>query len=558
MHGEGRGRRRTSNKRLLLIAGGIALGVLALAAVVVVLVFFRSLSRPGESTARFIPSNALAYASFNLRPGVQQLRHGREVISTLQTDALVERRDDLLDELKEETGIHFLDDVTPWLGESVSFALIDVDDDSAEWVAMVHVSDSGAAFDFVEDLVAYFEDESLTRFDRTVYRDADLWLSDDEDASFALTDEYLLLADGEGALKRAIRDIESPPETPLLANEDFTAARESVPSERVVFMFVRSEWILDLLGDEIDPFGDRDDVIREIEDSVPEFMAMSMSFIERGLRVDFAAEQSGDGFAIDSDLALASPDALPSDTVLLLATNGIRETWEEVRRTVDDLEPNGESAFQRILDDVEYETGIDVEGDVVDSLNGEIALALLPGEVRAGVYDVLLLAGLRDADGIRRALDTLTEIVEDSGVGLDRRSLGDYEVVTAAPQEFGLLGGDYDPGYLVAEDWVALGSTHRSLTALHDAAAGAGDSEPLSSTGGFSGLMGMAPDPVDWLLYADLAAGLDMLEDALDGDMRSDFRRDFKPFVEPLEAFMLAGSITEEAIRFTAVLTHSE
>lgn len=532
------------------------MGVLALAAVVVAFVFFRSLSRPGEATASFIPSNALAYASINLRPGVQQLRHGRDVISTLQTDALVERRDDLLDELEDETGIHFLDDVTPWIGESVSFALIDVDDDSAEWVAMVHVSDSGAAFDFVEDLVAYFEDESLTRFDRTAYRDADLWLSEDKDASFALTDEYLLLADSEGALKRAIRDIESPPETPLLADEDFTAARESVPSERVVFMFVRSEWILDLLGDEVDAFGDQDDVIREIEDSTPEYMAMSMSFIERGLRVDFAAEQSGDGFAIDSDLPLASPDALPSDTVLLLATNGIRETWEEVRRTVDDLDPNGESAFQRILDDVEYETGIDVEGDVVDSLNGEIALALLPGDVRAGVYDVLLLAGLRDADGIRRALDTLTEIVEDSGVELERSSLGDYEVVTAASEEFGLLGGDYDPGYLVTEDWAVLGSTHRSLTALHDAIAG--DSEPLSSTSGFSGLMGMAADPVDWLLYADLAAGLDMIEDALDGDMRSDFRRDFKPFVEPLEAFLLAGSLTEQAIRFTAVLTLSE
>lgn len=180
MTDEGGRTRRAGNKRLILLAGGIALGVLALAAVVVVFVFFRSLSRPGESTARFIPSNTLAYASINLRPGVQQLSHARGVISTLQTDAFLERRDDLLDELEDETGIHFLDDVTPWLGESVSFALIDVDDDSAEWVAMVHVSDSGAAFDFVEDLVAYFEDESLTRFDRTVYRDADLWLSEDE------------------------------------------------------------------------------------------------------------------------------------------------------------------------------------------------------------------------------------------------------------------------------------------------------------------------------------------------------------------------------------------
>ena len=386
-------------------------------AAISVFVFFRSLSRPGEATALFIPSDTLAYASINLRPGIQQLRHARGVISTLQTDALVERRDDLLDEQEDETGIHFLDDVETWLGESVSFALIDVEDDSAEWVVMVHVSDRDAALDFVEDLVSYFVDESQVEFDRTAYREADLWLSEDEDASFALTDEHLLLADGEGALRRAIRDIESPPDLPLLADEDFTAARESLPPQRVMSVFLRSEWILDLVRDEIDPFGDQDDVIREIEDSTPEYMAMSMSFIERGLRVDFAAEQPDDGFTIDSDLPLASPEALPADTVLLLATNGIKETWEEVRRTVDDLDPYGDSEFQRILDEVEFEIGVDVEDDVIDSLNGEIALSLLPSDFRSGVFDVLLLAGLQDDRRMRRALERL---VDDSGVEVGR------------------------------------------------------------------------------------------------------------------------------------------
>ena len=531
---------------------------MAFVAAVSVFVFFQSVSRPGETTARFIPSNAVAYASINLRPGVQQLRHGRAVISTLQTDALVERRDELLDELEDETGIHLLDDVTPWLGESVSFALLDVDDerDTAEWVAMVHVSDRVAALDFAEDLVSYFEDESLSRFSDAGYREAQLWLSDDDDLGFALTEEYLLLADGENTLKRVIRDMESPPDTPLLADEDFRSARESLPSQRVMFMFLRSEWILDLLRDEIDPFGDPGEIIREIEDSTPEYMAMSLSFIEQGLRADFVAQRPGDGFSIDSDVPLASPDSLPSDTVLLLASNGAREAWEELRQVMDDLDPNGGSDFQSVLDEVEIETGIDVEEDVVDSLNGEIALALLPGDVRAGIYDVLLLAGLQDADGIRRALDTLTGIVEDSGVELGKSSLGDYEVVTARPQEFGILGEGYEPGYLVTEDWAVLGSTYRSLEAFHDAATG--ESETLGSADRFSALVGMAPAPPDWLLYADLATAIELIEDALDGDMRSGYERDFKPFVERLEAFLLAGSFTGEAIRVTGFLTLSE
>ena len=554
-----RRRRGASNKRLILVAAGIAVGIVAFVAAVSVFVFFQSLSRPGEATARFIPSNAVAYASINLRPGVQQLRHRRGVISTLQTDALVERRDELLDELEDETGIHFLDDVTPWLGESVSFALLDVDDerDTAEWVAMVHVSDRVAALDFAEDLVSYIEEESLSRFSDTDYREAHLWLSDDEDLGFALTEEYLLIADGENTLKRLIRDIESPPDRPLLADEDFTAARESLPSQRVMFMFVRSEWIWDLLRDELGPFDDEDETILRVESSTPEYAAMSASFIERGMRVDFAAERPDDGFTTGSGVRLASPEALPADTLVLLATNGVREAWEELRQVMDDLDPNGGSDFQSVLDEVEIETGIDVEEDVVGSLNGEIALALLPSDfLETGVYEGLLLAGVQDAEGIRGALKKLADIVEDSGVELGRSSLGEYEVVTAELEGFDLLGEDYEPGYLVTDNWAVLGSTRHSLEAFHDAVTG--ESEPLSEADEFSRLISMAPVPSDSLIYADLAAAMQLLEDSLDSDMRSGFRRDVKPFVEQLKAFLLAGSFTEEAIRFTAILTLSE
>ena len=220
---------------------------------------------------------------------------------------------------------------------------------------------------------------------------------------------------------------------------------------------------------------------------------------------------------------------------------------------MDDLDPNGGSDFQSVLDEVEIETGIDVEEDVVDSLNGEIALALLPGDFRAGVYDVLLLAGLQDYRDMSRALERL---VEYSGIEVGRSSLGDYEVVTIAPQQFGILGEGYEPGYLVTEDWAALGSTYRSLEAFHDAATC--ESETLGSAGRFSALVGMAPAPPDWLLYADLATAIELIEDALDGGMRSDYERDFKPFVEQLEAFLLAGSFTGEAIRVTGFLTLSE
>ena len=63
-----RRRRGASNKRLILIAAGIAVGIVAIVAAVSAFLFFQALSSPGEATARFLPSNVLAYASIKPAP----------------------------------------------------------------------------------------------------------------------------------------------------------------------------------------------------------------------------------------------------------------------------------------------------------------------------------------------------------------------------------------------------------------------------------------------------------------------------------------------------------
>ena len=59
--------------------------------------------------------------------------------------------------------------------------------------------------------------------------------------------------------------------------------------------------------------------------------------------------------------------------------------------------------------------------------------------------DNLLHAGLRDATGMRRALERLADMVEDSGVEVNTSSLGDYEAATVQPGDFDLLSGGYKP-----------------------------------------------------------------------------------------------------------------
>ncbi|MCH8146287.1 MAG: hypothetical protein IIA55_16385, partial [Gemmatimonadetes bacterium] len=83
------------------------IGLAAVAAVVAVVLFllFREVSRPGEETAKFLPADTQVYLSINLRPGVGQIMDARGFIAIVQTDDFLDRRDDLLDDFEDETGI---------------------------------------------------------------------------------------------------------------------------------------------------------------------------------------------------------------------------------------------------------------------------------------------------------------------------------------------------------------------------------------------------------------------------------------------------------------------
>ena len=195
---------------------GYVVAVAVIVVVIVVFLFVRELSRPGEATAEFIPSSALVYSSINLRPGVGQIDKAVEVGDLLRTDDFADEEEDLLDDVEDETGIHPLDDVTPWLGTDITFAILDLDEDLVEWVLMVQISDQDEAFDFLEKLRDYLEDERYTDFDEDEIGDADVWIADDEDLVIGLTEDYLLLADSEDTWRTCWTTSTLPPAAPLL------------------------------------------------------------------------------------------------------------------------------------------------------------------------------------------------------------------------------------------------------------------------------------------------------------------------------------------------------
>ena len=490
----------------------------------------------------------------------------------LRTDDFLDQEDDLLDEVEEETGIHPLDDVTTWLGTDATFAILDVDadEDKIEWVAMVQVSDQDGALDFVYKLLDYLEDELWTEFDEDEIGDAYAWVADDEDVVIGLTADYLLLADSEDTLEDILDNMDSPPARSLADDEQFIAARQALPEGRVMFTYAQLEDHMDELEDFVDPWGDAETAWNWAAGNTPEYMAASLSFIDKGVRVDFVSEPASSSLSIDSVSEQLPADVVPDDTLLLLSYAGVTDLWDEMRDALEESDPWADEDLDELLEDLEEETGVDLEGDVIESLTGEVSLAVMPGDVRIaaegldpddveleGVLNVLLLANLEDHRDARDALESLTDWIEDEGYDTDSDSIGEYDAVTLSLDQFDEeVIEDYEVGYVITGNWLALGSSEDSLESFHDAAENERDS--LSSADRYTDLLDMAPVPLHLLAYADVAGIVEMVVDGLDDDSLEDYEDNVQPFVENLDAFMVAGSLTGERWHFTVAMTLRE
>ena len=265
-------------------------------------------------------------------------------------------------------------------GTNVFFAVLDADPDSPEWIVIAQVSDRKAALDFAEDMASYTEDESGSDMDSSMYRSTQLWVSEDDSIAIGLTGEYLLVGDRENTVTRMVRRIESPPERPLVEDPDFIEAQESLPRERVMFMFAQTGDLRDFLDESVGLVDTRT-ALGSMEDSMPDYVAASAAFINRGMSLDIVSDfpASTSNFSFGS--GMTSPHALPSDALFFMAGTGVNDAWGEGRDSLRDADPELLDALDEVLDDLKQETGIDLQQDIIDALSGEVALALLPSDI---------------------------------------------------------------------------------------------------------------------------------------------------------------------------------
>ena len=559
-------------KRIVL--GITAVLVLAIGAAVGVGVYFfiqtQSLSHPPEETAKFLPEDTALYVSVNLRPGADQLMKARDVLALFQENPkFQEKLDEVYEDIEEETGIDVEQDLLPWLGPEIAVAIPTFEDivDEPELVAFIGHTDAAAAETFLRKLLHSDAAPSDLEYEERVTRGHLTFVldpSDDLGIHIALADDYIVVATGAETLESTLVRLDaggSQDRPSLFDNPGFQEAREAAESPRFGIIYVDPPGIAEFGVDIVEGLTGG---LGDFDDQLPEYIVASASFVDGGMRFSSSFDDGGIRFsssfddpARDLDLlyvpatdnSLGSAGLAPEDTLALVSFVGVRDAWESFRDGSADFLYLGEA-----LDEIEAETGIDVERDVFGWMTGELAVALLlPGGVLFGADEIHanVYVEFDDRAGAVSGMERIVGALEDAG--LEPRAVE----VAGADATVVDLGENWPssltPGYLVLDDYVVIGTTLTSLRQAVDA--GSGEVPSLRESPAFRRAMAAAGDATDFLVYGNVRRIVAEALDQMDEFELEEYRDTAEPFVKPLEAFFLGATVEEETVTVSTVIT---
>ena len=574
--------------------------VIVLAVVIIVLFllalgyyFFLNpkLAHPAEDTSRFFPPNTRIYASVNLRPGVRQIRHAIRIMSVFKaTDddiketeaAFPEQVEDRFDDFEDETGISIEQELFTWIGPEIAIGLVDSGEDlsldSLEAVAFVGTTDPKSTEDFIDHVVDEYSSKDVIVIKKAI---GDLvsyevsFTDTSEELHLTITKEYLVLATTQNLLHDTLSMMDTPTNS-LYDNPNFQKARQSVADPRFAMLYVDiNRLIQDANKLQQNPDSD---ALEILEDQLPDFIGASASFTDMGIRVTGSWDTPSDQPVVKSNNQFRSSEILPSDTLALISVTGVLEGWFAAKDWADETLPdlssfisdtglsNGELNFDidEILNEIEKETGIDVDDDIFSWMRAEVAFAVLSADIKTGsildsveettvhALGIIELVDDFDQDNAKVGLRNIRNSLEEAGIDFDSRGIQGEHVTMADLQDN--LG--YEPGYLILEDQVLIGSTGSAFDQALSVRAKAVGS--LSDYEEYRLVLKESSGTPNGLLYINVNKTVEAIVDGLSPSERADYQKNVASFVEPINTFSIVSAGGEQYTSVTVLLTFAE
>ena len=576
------------NNTMWIAIGGVAALVILVIVVVAALLLGGGGSVP-ESTAKYFPRDTVVYTWFTLNPVDGQRNQMTDLWDRFsEFSEFQDGLEEMLEEMEEETGINFEDDVWPWIGPEVSLAVLDLGGFFTPRVAgIIGVRDHNAASDFLKDFLDYLEDEEGANFDGDTVGDFDTWVDEDLDVgAYALSEDWFVFATTENDLEDMLDLISGDGGRPLAEEETFKEARAAMPGRRFASVYVDLQSIMDSIG-QMSNLGLAPGLGTAGMLGNPDWVAITAQWVDQGIVVETVSPTEFESMANLKKIGEPAK-LLPDDTLgfLAMSFDPSIENWrgelddytladlgffgemavDEVADSLwdlgmGDLDLDSDDTFADILDLaielVDDAIGIDPEKDFFDYLGGRFIASVREFDFERvedadeyAVDAVAILSYLSDSEEeLRDTMEEVRDLIETVGVDSDSVDIGAVEDAIVFDLEALVGDSAYSPGYVMHKDYLTIGTTEDALTAIVESQNG--DIETLSGVSEYQRVLGHLPDGLQGIFFVNLRTIVEQI-DPDDMDMDRDMLEVLEESLGAVALGLIAG---EDVSRATYAVT---
>jgi hypothetical protein len=427
-----------------------------------------------------IPANSSIYVGVNLlSPNLTRLDDLQGAFRSATTGTGVdidELRQEVDKALAQELGISVEEDLLPWLGQYLGFAVVTFEPAAFgnpprfEWVMAVETRDRKATDQFLTKFAQGWSTSTGETAQREVYQGVSLTQFD----QFILgrSGRLLLVGSSGDAIRHSIDAQDGDSLADALGYEEAIAR---LPRGRLLTTFVNIDQFNELLTNIPTPLP------RISPENLPtasvQGTAVAVSLVEAGVQLDFvtiydpAQISALQRQALETRVIEPETAALfPSETLVYVTGKGIDLIWSSLRRAL--IAELGRADFEESMRLFVQEFSIDPNEQIFPHLDGEAALGILPSHLGtlASAADVdlgaAIVIGTSDQSTLAANMSTFSERIgrPQGGLGTitehnDLLGLTIYEFET-------VLVPDLLIAYGVGEGYLLLGSSGQTLRSL--------------------------------------------------------------------------------------------
>jgi hypothetical protein len=516
----------------LVIALVTLIGLTAAAFVAGYLFLF---SASTDRAAALAPATSAFYVNVYLQPSAGQQMNLSRLIGRLPGFAdeasLDEKVDQVVQNLLSGTGIDYLEQVKPWLGDQVAIVGWPGSEGAATAPAAViaEVTDPEAARVAIAGIVG----QGGAQLSAETYAGVELQVSDT--GAYAFVGDMVVIGENADAI-HAVIDVDGGADS-LADRADFVATMDGLQPDHLASAFIDLAALTDVIGlsDQVSGVSTAGAVLV----AEPEGLRLSASApFDR----DEATPSDAAGFALGGEPS-SLVEWMPPDTIAEAVVFGLGQTLEDAEAALG-VAPEGEEiagALDTIRALAAFALGIDLDADLLPLLDREVAVAVRG--IEGGLPSGQILLRPSDPAAATDALDRVASAL--SGVGATRTTeeIGAEEVTILSLPDTG------EVAYAEVDGIVILGFGSDDVAAAIEAHA-SGDS--LGTSERYTATFDVAGTRAGTEAFVDVGAVVDLLGDPIE------LPDDARDILLQVGTLGITAPSRNHQIEFHAVLTVDE